>query len=511
LRSAEALSTLVALQRPGFLDGRAAARDLAFLNLGLYWEHDWTADGHERKTARAAWQRRIAAELAAYVDGLQRDGAAALGGLIRKSGEHPRFWVLNPLGFARSGAADIPWEDAAPTHVVDVATDKAVPSQRVGAVLRIFAEDVPSVGYKVYELRPGAGPTFPDAATRDGQSLENDEVRVTLSGRGALTSLVAKRFGNRELIRGAANDLGGSGGEVVLENAGPVTVTLRAGGAGPPARRVRLTLTRGSARVDLVNEITENFSDVRAWGFRFALEAPELRHEEVGAVLRAKLSSQGGDYAPRQARYDWLTLNHFADLTGTGDVGITLANADCAFFKAGESTPERLDAGSPNLAVLAGGQVDGPKLGIRSQGGDAYFLQRFALLPHGPYRQLAAMKAALEQQNPFVVGAVTGGAESPYPPERFSLVELSTPDALLWALKPAEEGIGAGVIARLWNQSDAAAPATLVLRAPGWTTAEARRCTHLETDLEGITIEAGAVPVTLARQGLATVRLLRQR
>jgi alpha-mannosidase len=250
---------------------------------------------------------------------------------------------------------------------------------------------------------------------------------------------------------------------------------------------------------------------VRSWRFRFNLESPELRHEEVGALLRAKLSSQGGDYAPRQARTDWLTLNHFADLTGTGDVGITLANADCAFFKLGESTPDRLDAGSPNVAVLAGGQVDGGKLGIRSQGGDEYFLQRFALLPHGPYNPVAAMKAALEQQNPLVVGPVTGGATSPYPPDRFALVEISKPEALLWALKPAEEGIAAGVIARIWNPSGAPVNATIALRAPGWTTSEARRCTHLETDLEALQLEGGSVPVALKRQGMTTVRLIRER
>jgi alpha-mannosidase len=515
LRSAEAISTLVALQQPAFLEGRAPARDLAFVNLGLYWEHDWTGDGRVKKKVRAAWQRRIAREIAAYVDGLEREGSAALGGLIQKTGDRPRFWVMNPLGFTRSGSADIPWEDPAPVHAVDLATQQPVPSQWVtlegAAYLRIFAEDVPSVGYKVYELRPGAGPVFAAAATQDGPVLENDEVRVTLSGRGAVTSLIAKRFGNRELIRGSANDLGGGGGEVALENAGPVTVTLRAGGGGPLGRRVRLTLTRGSPRVDLANEITENFADVRTWAFHFNLEAPEVTHEEVGAVLRAKLSTQGGDYAPRQARYDWLTLNHFADLTGAGNVGITLANADCAFFKLGDSNPERLDAGSPNVAVLAGGQVDGPKLGIVSQDGDTYFLQRFALVPHGPYNQMAAMKAALEHQNPFVVGAVTGGSASPYPPDRFAFVEISKPEALLWALKPAEEGIGAGVIARIWNQSGAPVQATLAVRAPGWTTSEARRCTHIETDLEGIRIEGGNVPVTLNRQGLATVRLLRER
>ncbi len=105
LRAAEALATLVSLQRPAFLDGRASARDLAFMNLGLYWEHDWTADGPVKREVRAAWQRRLAKEVANYVDALHSDAAAALGSLIPMNSRQARFYVFNPLGWI----AQMPW------------------------------------------------------------------------------------------------------------------------------------------------------------------------------------------------------------------------------------------------------------------------------------------------------------------------------------------------------------------------------------------------------------------
>ena len=51
LRAAEAMAALVSLQRTNFMHGREAARDVAFNDLGLYWEHDWTADGPVSRAA----------------------------------------------------------------------------------------------------------------------------------------------------------------------------------------------------------------------------------------------------------------------------------------------------------------------------------------------------------------------------------------------------------------------------------------------------------------------------
>ena len=110
-----------------------------------------------------------------------------------------------------------------------------------------------------------------------------------------------------------------------------------------------------------------------------------------------------------------------------------------------------LDTTKPQISVLAGGQVDAG-MGFSNQGGDSNFLQRFALQTHGAYDQAAAMRFAMEQQNPLITGTVSGG--SAYPQDQFSLLTISNANVLLSALKPADDGIFNGIVARVWNLSE---------------------------------------------------------
>ncbi|MEY2880945.1 MAG: hypothetical protein RLZZ15_3325, partial [Verrucomicrobiota bacterium] len=378
--------------------------------------------------------------------------------------------------------------------------------------------------YKVFEILSGPGAATASAVAAatttpaaDGAlTFENSAVKLIVERDGAIRSLVAKNSSTElaaTLDGLALNDLAphSSDGEPLrVENAGPVSVTLRARSEAGLDHTTAITLYRDSDRIDLRNEITANFSDVRHWSFSFNLPAPAVRTEEVGAILLNKLTTAGGDYAPTHARYDYVTVNHFADITaGDGRSGVTLSNPDLAFAKLGRSTVAALDTATPQLNILAGGQVDGPALGIRAQNGATYFLQRFALRPHAAYDPVAAMKFALEHQNPFVTGALSGDAKSPFPADTFSLLTVSDPAVLLWAVKPAEEGVDRGIIARLWNVSDAPATAKLTF-TPGFSAAQ--RTTHLETDLEPVSLTAaGTLPATFARQQLLTFRLLTPR
>lgn len=511
LRSAEALATLVSLRKPGFMSDRIAQRDQAMVDLGLYWEHDWTADGPISRTDRANWQRGLASEIEGYVNTLDTDAATALGGLIKRPGPNTRFFAFNPLSWTRTDYADYPFADTNPVHVVDVSTGQETPSQIVTVDgqrrLRVLAQNIPSVGYKVFEIVPGAGAAISDAATVTGNVIEHATYRLTVADRGAITSLIDKTRGNREFVRTVngrvINDLGTGTGTLTVENAGPVTVTLKAVSVGPLSHTTRITLLRNSNRIDIRNDITQNFGGINTWGFSFDLNSPDVWHEEVGAVVRAKLLAQGGHYSPRQARYDWLTLNHFADMSN-GSVGVTLSNADCNFMQLGNSTPTTLDSATPQLNVLAGGQVDGASLGIPNQGGDTQFMQRFALQTHDAFDQAAAMRFALEHQNPLVTGAVTGGAG--YPETSFSLVNINDPNVLLWALKPAEDGIGQGVTARIWNVSDS--NSSFLLSLGTGPLARARRTTHIETDMVGASLSNGALSATAGFRQLMTFRLM---
>lgn len=292
-----------------------------------------------------------------------------------------------------------------------------------------------------------------------------------------------------------------------VENRGPVSVTLRARSSAALEHSTAITLYRDSERIDIRNEIVANFSDVRHWGFSFNLAAPAVHTEEVGAINLNRLAAHGGAYADTHARYDYITLNHFADVTaGDGSRGVTLSNADLAFARLGRSTLTTLDTETPQLHALAGGQVDGRSLGIRDQNGESAFLQRFALRPHDGYDPAAAMRFALEHQNPLIAAPVIGRETGAYDAMHFSLLSVSDPSVLLWAVKPAEEGIEHGVVACWWNLADAPTSTSLTFAR---ALSAAHRTTHIETNLASVSLTgADRVPMTFVRQQLQTYRLI---
>ncbi len=511
LRSAEALAALVGLQTVDFMNSRNTARDLAWMDLGLYWEHDWTGDGPVSRSQRAAWQKTLAANIESYVNTLQADAVSALAGMIQKSGTYTRFFAFNPLSWSRTDVADISYAGSTPIQVWDLDSNTEVPSQRVTiagqSYLRILASNVPAVGYKVYELRPGQGATFPLTITvdTDAGTLESAEYLLTVASDGAITSLKDKNRSNREFAKSnngrTINDLGAGTGTLTAENVGPVSATLLATviASSPLKHTSRITLIRGLNRIAIQNDINQNFGALNTWSFAFNLTSPDVWHEEVGAIAHAKLVSNGGHYSDRNARYDWLTLNHFADMSG-GGVGVTLSNADCYFMQLGASTPASLDVTTPQMLVLAGGQVDAP-LGIANQGGDTHFLQRFALQTHDAYDAATAMRFALEHQNPLVTGIIAGGTQ--YPETKYSFLTLSDPNVLLWALKPAEDWtIPRNLILRLWNFSDASADFSLQLGAG--PIIAAKRTTHIETPLAEATVTGGWLQASLNAHQIGT-------
>ena len=175
-------------------------------------------------------------------------------------------------------------------------------------------------------------------------TFENGFMKLVIERDGAISSFIDKLRGNAEL----AASIGGrklndfavnsdEGENLQVENRGPVSVTVRARSAAGLDHTTAITLYHGSARVDIQNELNANFNDVRYWAFSFALNQPSLRTEEVGAINLNKLKSDGGDYATTHARYDHITVNHFADFTdGDGSKGVTLSNPDLAFARLGK-------------------------------------------------------------------------------------------------------------------------------------------------------------------------------
>ena len=112
------------------------------------------------------------------------------------------------------------------------------------------------------------------------------------------------------------------------------------------------------------------------------------------------------------------------------------------------------------------------------------------------------MRFALAHQDPLVVGGVTGKGGPDGQPD-FSLVSISDPNVLLWALKPAEEGI-----ARVWDLADS--PRDFTLGLAGGLQA-AKRTTHIETDTGEARLRDGQLAAKLPAHRMQTYRLLPRR
>ena len=72
----------------------------------------------------------------------------------------------------------------------------------VSQYLRVLAPDVPSVGYKVFEIRNGAGSTiFADAGSVniDTSTIDNDYFTIVFTNNGVITSLIDKTNGNKRI------------------------------------------------------------------------------------------------------------------------------------------------------------------------------------------------------------------------------------------------------------------------------------------------------------------------
>ncbi|MEO8762762.1 MAG: glycoside hydrolase [Ginsengibacter sp.] len=519
LRAAEALATIVSLSQPGFAKSLTEMRDSAWMSIGLYPEHDWTADGPVPRIERATFQRKLEHNFSRYTDTLYTLALQLLGKQIKGPHNKQRFFVFNSLNWKRNDFADLPYQGNNDITVIDVFEKRAVLWQLIikngQRYLRILATNIPGIGYKVFEIIEKPTAIKRSAATLTGHSFENNRYKINLTTQGVITSIVDKLNDGRELVKPSpegwyCNDMGSNtainGDSLFVDNEGPVSVTVRARSYDTVKHTSSITLFNSLIpRIDIQNNIEQNFSSVLTTAFSFNISNPDIWHEEIGAVIKAKLANNGGHYAAKNARYDWLTLNHFASVV-TEKFNLTLANRDCYFFKPGKSTHDALDENASYISVLTGGQVDGNNLGIRGQGGDSSFEQQFSLSVHdGTFNKAASMKSSLEFQQPLIAAMVEGERAADLPADHYSFIKTKDPGFILWALKPAEEGIKqGGIIARIWNLNESSAISGLKFNT---AVSSAKETTHVEVDLKSIPVDRNVLQVMVEAQQMKTFRI----
>lgn len=511
LRTAEAMAAIVSLESPDLFSDLDSAKKDFYYALGVFNLHGWTADGPIDRHDFATYMRGQQQKVTAYVDALSGRVTTELARRINAGGLENVICVFNALNWERDEIIDIPL-DSDFNGIRDLETGETIigiiRSKGSRKTLTVQAKGIPSTGYKLFQQiqteKTNAAELKSGLFTLSDQKLETPFYKVELTRSGAIRSLIDKKTGV-EWADGLLHNLGGQtnqGEKIKIESQGRAHITLFCRSNQPVIHESKITFYRDTPRIDFEDTIVENFADPLHWSFGFNVENSEVWHEEVGAVINAKTQSEGGHYADRMARYDYLTLNHFLNVSN-GQRSMTLSNRDCLFFRLGDSKPHFFDTHSSEVHVLIGGQIN-DNLGVIAQDGDSLFHQNFSLMPHDhAFDAAESMRFALEHQNPVLAHPILPGGE--WKERQKSFIKNDNKDVLLWALKPAEEN---GVIARLWNQSSQKRKSRISFANKF---DRVIKTSHVETDIKTLAEKSKNVVLHFNTQELQSIRILNQK
>jgi alpha-mannosidase len=455
--------------------------------------------------------------------------------------------VFNPLGWSRSDIAEVELGLAVGgVSAVDVTGPEGqnVPAQILQAThygdgglktarVAFVARDVPALGYCVYHVAPGRspGPALAGSDATAGKSgvLENDLYRVTLDpASGAMTSLHVKP-GDWDVLAGRGNvvarqqdrgDLweldrgldGGSRiamtkpqpvpkrGEAVFSDEGNGTPgTLRTGpvlsevqvarpfGSGRFATTVRLY--QGLRRIEITTRLVNNEKFVRYQVlFPTTIAGAKTTHEiPFGAIERPAAiefpAQNWADYSDGRHGLSVLNVGLPGNLVTGGTMIISLLRAH---------------------TLGAYGFGGGYEPGMSSDSGFQLGRERtvnYALVPHaGDWRRAGVFRDGWEFNHPLLCRKVLPHTGSL--PARWGLLEISSPNVVVSALKPGRDGT---VVLRVYEATgQPALGVTIALRA---RVVSARAANLLEDPERDLPVNHGVVSFDLNPFQIRTIQL----
>ncbi len=389
--------------------------------------------------------------------------------------------VFNPLGWKRSGIVRIKLQlpDASPAgiHVEDATTGKfegsellAFDKQTGVAEARIFARDIPAMGYKVYRVsaeHEGA-PVFlatQSHETPESLVIENANLRVTVDRKtGCITSLFDKRSNFESLAPGSCGnqlqffkdnpkdydawniDPGTLDvPPMVIDNADSVDF-YRAQSPHPEIRITRhwqsskfvqsLDLDPGSAQLDVDNDIDWHESHILLKvAFPLAASGPFATYEiPYGAIQRPTTRNNSWE----KAQFE-VPAQRWADL-GDGQHGLSLINES----KFGYDAVGNL----LRLTLLRSPKWPDPDADM----GHHHF--HYAVYPHaGTWKDALTVRHGWEYNYPLTALVTTAHPGSL--PAEHSFAAADPDNVVLTAVKKAEDAKGLILRAYEWAGKDA--------------------------------------------------------
>jgi alpha-mannosidase len=262
--------------------------------------------------------------------------------------------VFNSLSWTRSGLVRVeldPMQFAKTFSLIDTITSSNVTYQKDSLTSEILfvAENVPSVGFKRFEISDSAPPAPSTSLSVGSDFVESSLFRVEVNSNGYISSIYDKSS-TRELVDVADSfdfnrSIVATNGEYFFGNyhtvanptsvvstgmSGPVAASLKIANSSHPVAGVEIVLYEGLGRIDVINTVDRtqmemgtlsNNSVYYGFTFPFNLSSYTARIETAAGWMNPGTDSIAGSYKDSHG------IQHGVDIS-EGSYGITLACPD---------------------------------------------------------------------------------------------------------------------------------------------------------------------------------------
>ena len=501
LPTAEKLATLARLTDPAYVYPVNAFRR-AWDALICNDEHGYGTSYYQGRPVYDTWVQKRAWIARAARTAAEESGRALRAMASQVTVPSAAVLVFNPTLQARCGTVEAELPEAyAGRAVVRGPDGQAVPAVVSVRTVRFRTAEIPSFGYAVFTLAPGAVESATAEAAAAPPVLENAYYRLAFDAAGAIRSLVDKQL-NRELIDAKApyrcNQLvyskdrnqtfvsPGYARFAVERSSLEQTVVATVDDPATQAEIVqRVTLPAHEKRIDIENRLNHvrDLGNKKRWdrfgyyAFPFDVPQGECRVGLNGCSARAYGDQTGLTTDAYHAARDWAYV-------GNGAFGVALVQRDSQLIECGKiHAPKRTFGERPENAHLYSYAFTDWLYAHAHETGPSHMNLRFryTIFSHaGTFKEAHVAQFAERTLTPLLAAVIPRSQDGRLPFPRHSFLGVDAANVELLTLK-LSEAPGRGVTAR-FHETDGERTEGAALRVGLGHADQFSRCSLLEQD-----------------------------
>lgn len=544
--AAEILSTVSHNVKPDLHPPAIELHDL-WKNLELFAEHTWTAGvsirqpDSEETIKQLAVKDNYARQSRFEVEDIRNRSLDQLADDIHIPAN--TLVVFNALSWKRDAMVETDLGDD--EGLIDMTTKQPV---SVGVVsskehfrrVRFLAEDIPSVGYKCYQIVPKTESASSEPAASNDSVVENQYYRITVDAKsGAVKSLFDKQL-HRELVDTRSKYkfgqylyvTGGDGntkminpfqplpsGELTIHAAGDGqylgtrktpwgdSIELRSSDVNTPDIQLEILLFDNEKKIEFRYRVQKNYTTSKEgvyFAFPVAATSPHFDYAtQEGWVDPAKDMFKG-------ANVEWFNIQKWMAVQDSGvTVGIVPVDAPLATFgdiNRGKWPGEFHPKSSTIFSYIMNNYWH---TNFRAGQGGKFTFQ-YVMTSAGHFDPAALSRLGWESMEPVEVDHVVkqekiGDPAQPLPADGTSFLNISSPNVVLVTWKLAENGVG--TILRL--KEIAGETAQAVIQVPGQQIHSASICNAMEDNSKHLEVSGNQIHLAFHPHEVLTIRVVR--